>query len=108
MGQTFRLMELDIGRQGIALLLSVLTGALCGLGYDVLGPLRKLRTSGADALFGLLCFVAAFLLGQGYCGGKLGVFELMALGIGFWGYRRILHAPSRAPSPTSGQEKIGQ
>ena len=83
-------MEVDIARQGFCLLASLLTGGLCALGYRVLRPLRKLKAVSADLLFALLCFVLAFLLGQGICGGRLGVFELLALGIGFWGGRRVL------------------
>ena len=86
-------MEVEIGRQGLCLLYALLTGAGCGIFYGILAPLRKLRCSTADALFALGCFVAAFLLGQGICGGKLGVFEVMCLGLGFWGYRSIKKAP---------------
>lgn len=82
-------MEVDIGRQGLCLLYALLTGLGCGIFYDVLAPLRKLRCTTADALFALCCFVNAFLLGQGGCGGRLGIFEVMCLGFGFWGERKI-------------------
>lgn len=85
-------MEVDIARQGVCLLAALLTGGLCALGYRILRPLRKLKAASADMLFALLCFVLAFLLGQGICGGRLGVFELLALGGGFWGYRRIVYS----------------
>ena len=75
-------MEVEISRQGLCLLLALLTGAGCGIVYDILSPLRKLRCTTADALFALCCFVAAFLLGQGACGGKLGVFEVMCRNVG--------------------------
>ena len=85
-------MEIDMGRQGLCLLAALLSGAGCGLAYDLLRPLRRLRCSTADGLFALLCFVVAFLLGQGVCGGRLGIFELGCLGLGFWGYRRIRYS----------------
>ena len=82
-------MELEVSRQGLSLLSALLTGAVCALSYDVLRPLRKLRCSTADALFALICFVSAFLLGQGVCGGRLGVFEILALGLGFYIWRKL-------------------
>lgn len=80
-------MELEIKKQAWALALAVMCGAGLGLVYDMLRPFRyragKTFQVLLDALFALLAFAAAFLYGQFTYKGRLGLWEILGLALGF-------------------------
>lgn len=83
-------MELELEKQAIALAEAFLCGAGVGAVYDLLRPLRrrsgKILENTLDALFCLLAFASAFLLGQHTYKGRLGLWELLGMTLGFAAY----------------------
>ncbi len=80
-------MALDPREQLVGLLLALGLGLLTGLLYDLLRPPRR-RTGPAaaaalDLLFCLLSGVGAFLFAMGAGSGRLGLWELTAMLLGF-------------------------
>lgn len=77
-------MELSLNGQAAGLGLGFLLGLALGLSYDLLRPLRRrFGGPGWDLLFAGLCFAAAFLYGLWGREGRLELWELAALGLGF-------------------------
>ena len=95
-------MELSLGGQAAGLGLGFALGLVLGLGYDLLRPLRRhFGGPGWDLLFAGLCFCAAFLFGLWGREGRLGLWELGAMSLGFRLYlgplsRRFLPLYTRA------------
>lgn len=87
-------MELEIGRQALGLLMSFMLGALLGLMYDALRPLRRrCRATGAaliDTLYALCALIAAFSFAMGAANGRMGVWELIFIFLGFSAYIQLL------------------
>lgn len=90
-------MELDLSRQGLALLLALLMGAGIGLAYDLLRPPRRRLgpPAGAvlDLLFSTAAGCAAFAYAMGVGDGRLGIWALGAALAGFLLYMHSLSAP---------------
>lgn len=87
-------MELEIEKQALALAEALLCGMGVGVIYDLLRPFR--HRSGAilqnllDALFCTLTFSMAFLYGQHTYKGRLGIWELLGLVLGFGMYMHYI------------------
>ena len=81
-------MELEIKAQALCLLWGLLMGAALGLFYEFLRLCRKKWKLNApfDAIFALGCFAAAFLYGMIWACGRLGLWEIGALTLGFYLY----------------------
>ena len=78
-------------RSAAALLQALLLGAAIGLLYDVLRPLRRRVGRAApvfDGLFSLLAGIAAFCFAMAAGDGRLGIWELGSMLLGFllWEY----------------------
>lgn len=90
-------MELDLRRQGLALLLALLLGAGIGLAYDLLRPPRRrlgpLAGALLDLLFSAASGCAAFAYAMGVGDGRLGIWALGAALTGFLLYMHSLSAP---------------
>ena len=93
-------MGVELRGQALALLWAVALGLAIGLCYDLLRPIRYWagRVLGAllDVLFCLLAGGGAFLYAMGADNGRLGLWELGAMLLGFLFY---LHFPSRLLLP---------
>lgn len=80
-------MEIQLDRQALALLLALALGILTGLIYDFLRPLRRRLGSrvGAvlDVLFCLIAGAALFSYAMSAKNGRLGLWELTTILIGF-------------------------
>lgn len=80
--------------QALELLSALLMGMGLGLLYDLLRPPRRMtgKVTGTllDGLFALLAGTAAFLKAMGQAEGRLGVWELAAVLLGFLFYLHVL------------------
>lgn len=86
-------MELDIRMQAVRLLLSFCLGAAGGALYDLLRPPRwSLGRAGfvSDLLYCLLMSAAAFLFAMEAPTGRLGLWELIGVLLGFLTYLLLL------------------
>ncbi len=87
-------MELPLEQQLRALGEALALGLALGLGYDLLRPLRQgrqlFRSWLPDGLFALLCFLTAFFFGLHSREGRLGLWELASLLLGFRLYLGLL------------------
>ena len=85
-------MHLAISLQLAQLAVSVLTGFALGSAYDILRALRRetRRNAAADALFGVLLLFALFALGMDMGQGRLQLFMLCAVTVGFAAYMALL------------------
>lgn len=81
----------------LALLLALTLGALAGIIYDLLRPLRRRAGHGPgaalDALFCLITGAALFTYAMGAGNGRLGLWELAAALLGFLAYMHTLSDP---------------
>lgn len=86
-------MALDPRAQALALLLAGALGLLLGLSYDLLRPPRRSAGAGLgallDLLFGVLAACGAYLYAMGAGEGRLGLWELTSILLGFLVYLRI-------------------
>ena len=87
-------MGVDVARQALSLALALGLGALTGLCYDLLRPLRRRggRAAGAlmDALFCIAAGAALFAYAMSAANGRLGIWELAAALAGFLIYMHTL------------------
>lgn len=90
-------MGIKLEGQVLALLLAVAMGAVMGVFYDLLRPVRRRtgRVTGAmlDILFCFASGAAAFTYAMGAGSGRLGLWELAAALIGFLLYMHTLSNP---------------
>lgn len=90
-------MEIELERQALALLLALALGILTGLIYDFLRPLRRRlgRRVGAalDVLFCLIAGAALFSYAMSAQNGRLGLWELSAILLGFLIYMHTVSEP---------------
>ncbi len=80
-------------RSAAALLPALLLGTAIGLLYDLLRPLRRRAGRAApvfDALFTLLSGLGAFCYAMASDSGRLGVWELAAMLLGFLAWEYVL------------------
>lgn len=89
-------MGIELHRQALALLLALGLGVLLGLAYDLLRPPRRrsgqLLGAALDLVFCAAAGFAAFLYAMSAGNGRLGLWELAAMLLGFLLY---LSLPSR-------------
>ena len=87
-------LALDLNRQALGLLGALLLGLGLGLAYDLLRPPRQgtgpLLTALLDVLFCLTAASAAFLYAMGVGEGRLGLWALAAILLGFLLYMDLL------------------
>ncbi|MGI5977044.1 MAG: spore cortex biosynthesis protein YabQ [Candidatus Limivicinus sp.] len=87
-------MEINVYRQLAGLLIGFLLGAALGLMYDVLRPLRRRcgRAAAAvlDVIYTAASAGAAFAYGMGAENGRIGIWELAAILLGFLIYMHRL------------------
>ena len=90
-------MEIRIQDQLTVLILSFLMGALLGLAYDLIRPLRYTKSGAdsvlADALFCLFAGWIVFLFAMWADGGHLGSWEPCFAALGFTAYLYTLSDP---------------
>lgn len=90
-------MAAALDKQALALALALVLGILTGVCYDFFRPLRREsgRVSAAiqDALFCIIAGGGLFLFAMGADNGRMGVWELTAVLIGFLLYMHTLSAP---------------
>lgn len=90
-------MAAELDKQALALALALVLGVLTGVCYDFFRPLRREsgRVSAAlqDALFCMIAGGGLFLFAMGADNGRMGVWELTAVLIGFLLYMHTLSAP---------------
>ena len=94
-GQDFSAdMEISLVKQAAALLAALALGALLGLLYDMIRPVRRRCAAwGAavlDVLYGMVCGFCVFIYVLAAPGGRLGVWELGFSLLGFLLYLHIL------------------
>ncbi len=80
-------METSVSSQAAAMGLAAVIGAILGLAYDMLSPLRRRVGRVASALldltFSVLSGIAAFMYAMGAGEGRLGICQLGAMTAGF-------------------------
>lgn len=83
-------MEIEIREQLSALVLSLLMGAGMALVYDMIRPFRyrlsRFSAALSDVFFCLVVFFLAFCFGMKAGNGRLGIWELCGMALGFTGY----------------------
>ena len=85
----------SIERQALELLAFLLGGALLGLAYDMLRPIRRAAGRGGGALDVLFCALGGalfFLLAMRTGSGRMGTWSLAAAAVGFCMYMQTLSA----------------
>lgn len=90
-------MAAQLDKQALALALALLLGVLTGVCYDFFRPLRR-RSGGVwaavqDALFCLIAGGGLFVFAMGADNGRMGLWELTAVLIGFLLYMHTLSTP---------------
>lgn len=90
-------MTAALDKQALALALALVLGMLTGVCYDFFRPLRRRSGRVAAALQdALFCFIAGgglFLFAMGAENGRMGVWELTAVLVGFLLYMHTLSTP---------------
>lgn len=90
-------MAAALDKQALALALALVQGILTGVCYDFFRPLRResgrIAAALQDALFCLIAGGGLFLFAMGADNGRMGVWELTAVLIGFLLYMHTLSAP---------------
>lgn len=83
-------MALSLEHQALCLVLAFVLGALLGLAYDIIRPLRRrcgrICAAVLDAVFAFMCGLFAFCFAMGAGSGRLGLWELFAMLLGFCAY----------------------
>ena len=87
-------MALSLERQAVCLVSAFVLGAALGLAYDLIRPLRRRsgRVGAAiwDIAFALISGLLTFSFAMGAGSGRLGVWELFSMLLGFCGYMHTL------------------
>lgn len=90
-------MAAQLDKQALALALALLLGVLTGVCYDFFRPLRrnsgKLWAAVQDVLFCLVAGGGLFIFAMGADNGRMGLWELTAVLIGFLLYMHTLSGP---------------
>lgn len=90
-------MAAALDKQAMALALALLLGILTGVCYDFFRPLRhhsgKVLAAVQDALFCLIAGGGLFVFAMGADNGRMGLWELTAVLIGFLLYMHTLSTP---------------